>query len=1151
MDAPIVADGRRRSPARRRSTGAPSPPCPRDAVVIAADGGLDHARAAGLDPAVLVGDLDSISALGLAWASEHAEVVRHPVDKAATDTELAIAHAATLRARRASCSSPARATASTTPSPRSARSARRRWPASRSLEAWWGSDQLHVVHGPGAVDLDLPAGHDVLGARHARPVRAASRVDGARWPLDRPRPRPARRPRRQQRRRRPPVTRRPSPTASSPSSSPEPPREPPPRPRLAVARRSRAAAVTPRRRRAAAATTTATDGAITLVDLRLVPDDSGTLARRRPRRVHRRRPASTSSCCVAGDTGTMVSKAVLTAGNPEGDVMFGVDNTFLSRVVDADVFEPYEAAGLDAVPAELRALVPDGEATPDRLRRRVHQLRQGLVRGARPRPAGRPRRAGRPGLRRPARRREPGVVVARAGVRAGHDRRVRRGRLDRLLGAARATTASRSSTAGRTPTTSAFSGAGDGDRAARRQLRHAARRPRSSSPTRRSTRRRPASSTRRASARSSSPACCAAPSTPTRPGSSSTSCSRERFQAELPLNLFVYPANARRRRCPRCSPPTPRVPADPTTLDPATIAANREAWIDDVDRHRPALTPTRSRRADAPLGRIRAAGVRSSPRSPPCRPSFLAVFYAWPFATLLARGLTRRRRSATRSGGRRRGDVAWFTLWQAVAQHGADGRRRARPGLRARPLPLRRPAAAGGAADGGVRAADRRDGRRRARPPARRGWERGVAGDPARPRHVQPGRRRAHGRRRVGAPARPTSRRPRRRSARRRGGRSARSRCRCCARRSSPPASIVFVFTFTSFGVIRVLGDAGTSTIEVEIWRQATQLGDIGAAATLAVLQLARRSAPASPGRRGSSAATAGPSRCARWPAGAGRGRGRAAAPRRRRRASPPALVVVAPLVALVERSLRGTRRLLARRRGARLGRAEVRPGIGLGVDPLGADRRRRCARRPWPPSIAVVDRRARRARHHRRPARRAPARHRADAADRHVGGDDRLRHADHVRRRRPSTGAASWWLVPVGQALVAVPFVVRTVLPVLRGIDPHLHEAAATLGASPTRAWREVTCRTCAGPLIAAAGLAAAISLGEFGATSFLSRSGSATMPIAIERLLGRAGALLQAQGYALATILAAVDRRRSSLAASIVAGERSANMSGRARRP
>ena len=67
---------------------------------------------------------------------------------------------------------------------------------------------------------------------------------------------------------------------------------------------------------------------------------------------------------IAGDAGTMVSKAVLTAGNPEGDVMFGIDNTFLSRVVDEEVFEPYEAEGLDAVSEELRALVPNGEATP-------------------------------------------------------------------------------------------------------------------------------------------------------------------------------------------------------------------------------------------------------------------------------------------------------------------------------------------------------------------------------------------------------------------------------------------------------------------------------------------------------------------------------------------------------------------------------------------------------------------------------------------------------------------------------------------------------------------------------------------------------------------------------------------------------------------
>lgn len=67
---------------------------------------------------------------------------------------------------------------------------------------------------------------------------------------------------------------------------------------------------------------------------------------------------------VAGDTGTMLAKAELTAGNPEGDVMWGVDNTFLSRAVDAGVFEPYEADGLDRIPEALRALVPGHEATP-------------------------------------------------------------------------------------------------------------------------------------------------------------------------------------------------------------------------------------------------------------------------------------------------------------------------------------------------------------------------------------------------------------------------------------------------------------------------------------------------------------------------------------------------------------------------------------------------------------------------------------------------------------------------------------------------------------------------------------------------------------------------------------------------------------------
>jgi len=67
---------------------------------------------------------------------------------------------------------------------------------------------------------------------------------------------------------------------------------------------------------------------------------------------------------VAGDAGTMVSKAVLTAGNPEGDVMWGIDDALLSRALDAGVFERYESTELDALDPELVALAPGHEVTP-------------------------------------------------------------------------------------------------------------------------------------------------------------------------------------------------------------------------------------------------------------------------------------------------------------------------------------------------------------------------------------------------------------------------------------------------------------------------------------------------------------------------------------------------------------------------------------------------------------------------------------------------------------------------------------------------------------------------------------------------------------------------------------------------------------------
>ncbi|MFT4615806.1 MAG: thiamine transport system substrate-binding protein [Minisyncoccia bacterium] len=67
---------------------------------------------------------------------------------------------------------------------------------------------------------------------------------------------------------------------------------------------------------------------------------------------------------VAGDTGTMLSKAALTVGNPEGDVMWGIDNTFLSRALNDGIFEQDVLFDPENVPAEFLALVPNGEALP-------------------------------------------------------------------------------------------------------------------------------------------------------------------------------------------------------------------------------------------------------------------------------------------------------------------------------------------------------------------------------------------------------------------------------------------------------------------------------------------------------------------------------------------------------------------------------------------------------------------------------------------------------------------------------------------------------------------------------------------------------------------------------------------------------------------
>jgi thiamine transport system permease protein len=124
---------------------------------------------------------------------------------------------------------------------------------------------------------------------------------------------------------------------------------------------------------------------------------------------------------------------------------------------------------------------------------------------------------------------------------------------------------------------------------------------------------------------------------------------------------------------------------------------------------------------------------------------------------------------------------------------------------------------------------------------------------------------------------------------------------------------------------------------------------------------------------------------------------------------------------------------------------------------------------------------------------------------------------------RPPLDLRSSPLLIPVAQALVALPLVVRVLVPVLAGIDDRLRQAAATLGASPVRALLVVDLPVVLKPLLAAAGFAFACSLGEFGATSFLVRDDRPTLPVVIFRLIGHPGDLNYGMALAASVVLGA----------------------------
>jgi thiamine transport system permease protein len=327
---------------------------------------------------------------------------------------------------------------------------------------------------------------------------------------------------------------------------------------------------------------------------------------------------------------------------------------------------------------------------------------------------------------------------------------------------------------------------------------------------------------------------------------------------------------------------------------------------------------------------------------------------------------------------------------------------------------------------------------------------------------------------------------------------------------------IVFLFTFTSFGVILILGGPSTATLETEIYRQTAQLLNLPLAAALTVVQLI---------------AIVGLLLVTSWSEGRARVtltlRAASETVRRVRGAGARlfvganlllmALLVGVPLGVLVVRSFDTPSGL-----GLDFYRAlgEVHAGSTLFVEPVHAIANSlRFAVAATAMAVIVGG-----------CAAVALTTSRRRGLDTLISlplgvsavtvGFGFLITLDHP----PVDLRGSWWLVPIAQALVAVPFVVRVMTPVLRSIDPRLRDAAATLGASPARVWREVDLPIVARAALVAAGFAFAISLGEFGATVFIVRPDQPTLPVLVYRLLGQPGPLNFGGAMAASVILMAL---------------------------
>ena len=330
-------------------------------------------------------------------------------------------------------------------------------------------------------------------------------------------------------------------------------------------------------------------------------------------------------------------------------------------------------------------------------------------------------------------------------------------------------------------------------------------------------------------------------------------------------------------------------------------------------------------------------------------------------------------------------------------------------------------------------------------------------------------------------------------------------------------SALVFLFSFTSFGVVLVLGDLSRTTIEVEIWRQATAFLRLDVASTLAILQIIGIGAVlvvySAIERRTKTSFTQ------------DMGAGRAPRTRGERIAVRTILMITMaflgiPLGMLVARSLQA-------------------PGGGFG----------------WDNYASLVELPASSAGFIAPTEAIANSLGFAVAATMIAMGIGVLA-AGAMTFTRPKVGRTldlfvmlplgtsavtigfgflvavgqpidirgSAVLIPIAHALVGIPFVVRTVNPALGSIGASIREAAATLGAGPFRIFWSVDLRIVRSALLVGAAFAFAISMGEFGATSFISRPSTPTIPVAIYRYLGRPGDAPFGAALAMSVILMAV---------------------------